>query len=330
MAKLKDIAKIAGVSISTVSKVLNGSNEIKGETRNKILQIANDVKYGFKADHVRQSGASKVIGVICPELGSNYYIQLVNSISDYITTAGYCLMLGVTGFDAKKEGLLLKEFTKKGVDGIIFITENEKVKQIFENTGQSIPIVMIANETDYENIDYIKIDDSFGVELAVNHLIRLGHKKIAYIGDHLTEGRYTAYRKTMLANGIDTQEKMVIRSALRFEEGGYRAMKELLGGGEVLTAVFAAYDDLAIGAMRASSEAGVNIPDDISIVGFDNVIVAPYLKSGLTTVSNPIKEMADTSVDILLRRINSSDARAVQNIVLKPNLVIRETTAAFL
>ena len=329
MVSLKDIAKIAGVSISTVSKALNGSEEIRLETQEQIIQIAKDLKYEFKRKNQENVLKSKIIGVICPELGSNYYTQLVNFIGDNISKKGYFLMLGITDFSAEKEETILRLFSENGVGGIIYVTENDKTQKIINNScSRNIPIVLIANDTDTQNHDYIKIDDNYGVELAVEHLIRLGHKRIAYIGDRLTANRYKIYEATMERNNIDIDSKIVKTTDVRYEESGYRSMQEILVLKNKPTALFAAYDDIAIGAVRAIGEAGLNIPQDISVIGFDNIRVCPYLMVSLSTVSNPVNDMAEVSVNILIKKIESGDSRAIQHVVLRPELIVRETTCS--
>ncbi|MBO5070537.1 MAG: LacI family DNA-binding transcriptional regulator [Roseburia sp.] len=330
MATLKEISLLANVSISTVSKALNGSDEISESTRNEILQIAKSLNYKTKEQKIIPSN-EKTIAVICPELNSNYYAQLLNHINEYIISKGYYSMLALSFFSAAKEAELLKEFIRKSVDGILLITENKHAAELFHQTKTNhTPIVIIANsagEIDIPEHDVIQIDEEYGIDLAIQHLVELGHRKIAYAGDLLSESRYHIYSSLLGKYGLHENKEYTITSALRFEEAGYQAMNEILLAKEKPTALFAAYDDIAIGAMKAIYEKKFAIPEAISIVGFDNIFVSPYLPIGLTTISNPIKEMARTSCTILLSKMKHPENTVVQHVTLKPGLIIRDSTA---
>lgn len=330
MPKLKDIAMIAGVSISTVSKALNNSSEIKKETKANIIRIAHDLNYDLgsaQADLPHKRNRS--VGVICPEINSNYYTQLISSIGARISKRGYSYTVAVTDFKPEKEERYLEIFGNQGVDGIVLITENKDIQSIVGGIKDiwSIPLVLITTENETDDYDCIRIDDYTGVITGVEYLIRLGHRKIGYIGDNLTEGRLKAYYDVLKKNDIPIVNDYISISKLRFEECGYQGMKAILDGGVCPTAIFAAYDDIAIGAMRAITEQGRAVPEDISIIGMDNVTVCPYLFKGLTTVSNPIKEMAAVSISILSKKIEDKEFTVIQNVVLKPALIVRETTA---
>lgn len=330
MTKLKDIASIAGVSISTVSKALNNSSEIRKETKANIVRIARDLNYDLGITQV--DGSSKdghSIGVICPEVDSNYYTQLISTIGIRISRLGYCYTVAVSDFQPEKEERYLEFFNDQGVDGIVLITENPNIQDIINPIKDvwRIPLVLITTGNDMDSFDCIRIDDYFGVMTGVEHLIKLGHKKIGYIGDNLTQGRLKALYDTLEKHGLSATKDHISISNLRFEECGYQGMKAIFDCGSYPTAIFSAYDDIAIGAMRAIREHGLSIPDDISIIGMDNVAVCPYLYKGLTTVSNSIKEMAVITISILSRKMKDKEFSAVQNVVLKPSLVIRETVA---
>ncbi|MDW7658962.1 MAG: LacI family DNA-binding transcriptional regulator [Bacillota bacterium] len=330
MTKLKDIATTAGVSISTVSKALNNSREINKETKTRIIRVARELNYNMSALHGETSvNKSQTIGVICPEINSNYYTQLISSIGRQITKKGYSYTIAVSDFDRKKEEELLEVFGGQNVGGIILITESTDIHSVVSGVKDiwHTPLLLIASEDDVNDYDCIQIDDYYGVVTGVSYLIRLGHKRIAYIGDSLTEGRLRAYRDTLEKHNLTVDESLIRTAEQRFEKGGYQSMLSLLKGNLHPTAVFAAYDDMAIGAMRAITEMGHGVPEDISVIGMDDVFVSPYLSRALTTVSNPIKEMAMVSISILTRKIEDSKFTVVQNVVLKPSLIIRETTA---
>ncbi|MDD3931067.1 MAG: LacI family DNA-binding transcriptional regulator [Eubacteriales bacterium] len=330
MTKLKDIAVVAGVSISTVSKALNNSHEIKDETRMKIVRIARELNYHLPPPQKDGPGKNKQsIGVICPEVYSNYYTQLISSIGAQITKRGYSYTFAVSDFKTEKEMDYLRIFGGQQIDGIILISENSQIQDTLEGIQEiwNIPLVLITIENQINHFDCIWIDDYYGASTGVEYLVKLGHRQIGYIGDHLTENRFRAFRDVMQKNQLPLIDSIIKISDYRFEDCGYRSMKTILDAPVRPTAIFAAYDDIAIGALRAVTERNLSVPDDISIMGMDNVAVCPYLSKALTTVSNPIKEMAVVTVSILFRKIKDKHFTVIQNVALKPSLIKRETTA---
>lgn len=326
MATLKDIAQLAQVSVSTVSKALNDSGEIRAETRERIIRIAHDLNYEFVPKSADKDGGSRTVGVICPEVSSNYYAQLVDHVSHAISRKDHFFMIGVTEFQPEREEHFLRLFLRKGVDGIIYITENPSPQTTVNRVSNPshIPIVTIASQSDVKTLDCIRIDDDYGVELAVTHLLQAGHKKIAYIGDNLTLNRHRAFMRLMQSQGLATVPELVCIVQHRFEEGGYHAMREILAKKRP-TALIAAYDNMAIGAMRALKEADLRIPEDVAIVGFDNISICPYLHKSLSTISNPLREMASVSVSILAKKMSDPTFRVVQHVLLRPELIARES-----
>ncbi len=357
--KLKEIAKAAGVSISTVSKALGSSTDISSKTRAAILKTARDLGYDINSSRgLRRDNTSGIIGVICPEIKSNYYAQLVSSIAERLTEKGLKCIAAVTDFKVENELAYIRLLSGKDTDGILLISESEDIARKISglndesaaegnegNEGNKEseesgccctspsgvifdkPLVLVTNGEKSNLIDCISIDDRYGVNAGIEHLVKLGHRRIGYIGDNLTEARFEAFCDSLKKNLITVDKNLIRISADRFEECGYRAMKSILLAHDHPTAVFAAYDDIAIGAVKAIRESGLAVPEDISILGMDNITICPYLEKGLTTITNPIKEMAEISVSILARKIKDNRFTVIQHVELKPDLVIRETTA---
>ncbi len=358
--KLKEIAKAAGVSISTVSKALGSSTDISSKTRAAILKTAKELRYDFSSSKsLKRDNTSGIIGVICPEIKSNYYAQLVSSIGEKLSEKGLRCIAAVTDFKVENELAYISLLSGKGIDGILLISESKDIAKKISgldnesaakeneedegsegnegrrgsSTGSSgvifdKPLVLVTNGEKSNLIDCISIDDHYGVNAGIEHLVKLGHRRIGYIGDNLTEARFEAFCDSLKKNLIAVDKNFIRISADRFEECGYRAMKSILLTRDHPTAVFAAYDDIAIGAVKAIRESGLAVPGDISILGMDNITICPYLEKGLTTITNPIKEMAEISVSILARKIKDSGFTVIQHVELKPELVIRETTSA--
>ncbi|HHW32275.1 MAG TPA: LacI family transcriptional regulator [Clostridiaceae bacterium] len=327
MTTLKDIAYKAGVNISTVSKALRDSTDINKDTKLRIKKIAKEMNYHIKSDKNRCMEGLGLIGVVCPEIRSNYYSQIVSAIEEETKRNGYSLIVGCTDFGVENERYFLKSFNRSNCAGIIFITESEDVEEILKEyrTENNQPLVLIAQNTETKEFDCIKIDDEYGVRLALQHLISSGHKNIGYIGDMLSSTRLNTFLKIMKENNIAINQNWIMESNERFEKCGYNLMKKIIVAGEMPTAVMGAYDDIAIGAIKALHDNGFVVPKDISVVGIDNIRSASYISPELTTVAAPIDEMCRIAVKLLLKKIKDNNYKIVQNVKLSPFLVQRNT-----
>ena len=327
---LKEIAALAGLSVATVSKSLNNSSEIKFDTKEKVLKIAKDLNYDFESRNIERITRTRIIGIICPEIVSNYYARLVDSLRNSITQNGYLFVLWISDFKTDNEKLFSSICLEQNLCGLITITacdDTAVIKEIIAPLrDNNVPTVVIATDITAREFDYIQINDSYGIEMAVSHLVSLGHRDIAYIGDELTNHRQLMFCETLVKNGLEPKSALIRVEEKRFLECGYEGMRFLLKSKVKFSALFAAYDDVAIGAMRAATEAGKSIPGDISVIGFDNISVCSYLGTSLTTVAVPIRETADAAVDILPQKIEKSQFRAIRYVEFQPELIIRETT----
>jgi len=332
MATLKDIANKAEVTISTVSRALNGNEEINKETRKRIVQIARELNYVSNKNEKEYCGSTlKTIGLICPEFKSNFYSSIANTIGARIKASGYAMIVGLTDFKYENELHYLNLFEEKNVDGIVFITGfDQRIKEDLINFKMrcSIPLVQLASFVNVEEYDCIKIDESLAVNLAFDHLVELGHRDIAFLGENFTRDRQKYFMDALKKHEMKIDSDFIRAGEERFEEAGYLGMKEILAlKGKMPTAVFASYDDIAIGAMKAIFEHGLRIPEDISVVGIDDIYLARYLNIALSTVSSPVDDMTNIALKILLGKIEDSDNKTIQHVVIKPKLIIRETTA---
>lgn len=338
MATIKDIAKIAGVNVSSVSRALSGSSEVGEETRARIVKIANELGYtpNYSARALVGKGTS-LIGMLVPEISSNYYAKIVNAVENELNDRGYTLIIGTTDFRADKEAEKFEMFIGRKVDGIILagITDIDGVRHIAAKSEKAaIPVIFLepVRETRGKDCilqDCILMDMDCGIRLAVEHLVKLGHKTIGFIGENLSSRfRLPIFRRITGEMGIKLDEKFVKSGIERFESGGYLRMKELLSKGELPTAIIAAYDNIAIGAMKALQEAGLKVPEDISVVGYDNIRESEFLAVPLTTIFPPIAEMVSRGVELLLKRMDKGEDSESRKIMLYPELVVRESSAS--
>lgn len=330
MITLKNIADVVGVNISTVSKALRDGTDINSETKARIMKVAKQLNYPLKKILVNNNQNNiGMIGVICPEISSNYYSQIVSVIEKEIKKENYFLIIGFTDFESEKEKYFIDQYQSlnMNVSGIIFITENSELDNtlLSYKARTNIPMVMIAQNIQPLDFDCIKIDDDCGVKLAIEYLIASGHRKICYLGDELSNSRMDVFLGLMKEKGIEVNKKWIQVSKERFEACGYELMSNILKSKEIPRAVFGAYNDIAIGAMKAICEYGLKIPDDISIVGVDNIRASSYTNPGLTTVAGPVEEMGRIVVKLLMKKIKNAKFDVIQNVKLSPRLVERNS-----
>lgn len=330
MTSLKELAKLAGVDISTVSRALSDSPRVKLETKELIKRLAQD--YNYVPDDLARGLVGKqtfTIGVIIPEFMNTFYAELIEGLESVTSSKGYTLLFGKSGFVFKQEMEYFNTFLRKRVDGIIVCSISEEFLRHVKSKNYSVPLVLADPYTTKPEFDIVTIDNSYGVQCVIDHLVRLGHKEIGFIGDKIvTSERLNAFRKALSHFDIAVNESYIKIGSERYENGGYLRMQEMLSLPNRPTAVFAVTDNMAIGAMRAAFEANLRIPEDISFVGFDDIMVSSFMEVPLTTVIQPKFEIGRISANLLLSRIEERTAKFMQQVVLKPEMVIRRTTAA--
>jgi LacI family transcriptional regulator len=331
MVTLKDIAAKAGVNISSVSKALNGSKEISPQKTMEIKQIARELNYmpNLSARALAGKGTCS-IGVILPEIQSNYYACIMNNIETELSTADYSIIISTTNFDLKNEIRYLDILCSRAVDAILLIgAMNEGIEDYASliEAKYNIPILFLESFIELRNHDYIMIDNRFGISLAVEHLKKIGFSQIGFISEDISaRTRLRWFKDALKDNGLDFLKRFVKIGPERFELGGYRRMKELLAEPDHPKAVFASYDDMAVGALKAIHDAGLRVPEDISIIGFDNIRESEFLLTPLTTIVPPIKEMVSIGIKLLLEKIAAPRSAMSHRLILKPNLIVRSST----
>ena len=333
MIRLKDIATHAGVDISTVSRALSEDPEINIDTQEKIKKIAGELGYKKKLRQVRSGKIPGLVGIIVPEVLSDYYSEMLSKIHGFLADEEKIPLLGITDFDSSKAGLYINGFAKAGAEGIIYIMDafeeslSPQTEQLLKSCG--IPVVFITGSYQKSlEFDSVYIDELSGIQKAISHLIELGHRSIGYIGESRTAGRYESYKAVLKEHGLEHNPLYCCAGNERLEEGGDLRMKELLAQKDRPTAVFIAYDQMAIGAINTLSEHGCTVPQDMSIIGFDNINASRFVLGGLTTVATPMEDTAAVTVKLLLERIGADTSKAVQHVTIRPTLEIRGSTAA--
>ncbi|HZG88143.1 LacI family DNA-binding transcriptional regulator [Paenibacillus sp.] len=337
-ATIKEVAREAGVSIATVSRVLNGKDRVKASTREKIEEAIK--KLNFQVDQNARSMIKKetrTIGMIVPELSNEYWSHLFDALQDHFWGNGYTIIVGTTGRSLEKEAAILKSFLERRVDGIVFGTalpRPERDETMDWLSGYSIPAVSLDPKV--KGMHCVVGDHLQGATDAVDHLLRLGRRDVAFIGGPtLPDNRELGYRNAHLRLGLQVNEALVRRtsSSATFQVG-YKETKRLLEEKTPFTAVFGYNDAVAFGAVRALEEAGLRVPQDVAVVGYDDVQMAAMFKPPLTTVRQPVREIGEALAQLLLESLAMDpEARRTaprKNVSFKTELIVRESCGAAL
>ena len=323
---IEDVAKLAGVSITTVSRVINKFPSVKEKNRVRVLDAVKELD--FKPSIVAQrlaSGKSNVAALIIPRYEGVFYsfyaLELIRGVGTLCAALKLDLLLHLT--DARSE------LNLRGVGGIIFADIIGNRRQLEEALAQGIPTVVINNYVEDLEVSCIAVDNAGGAEKAIDYLVSLGHRKIAHItGDLVTQAaakRFEGYKRGLEKNKIQLSPQYVFKTD--YSRGQARAAAEdLIKMSNPATAVFVASDSMALEVMTVAREFGKNIPGDLSIIGFDDNPSGLYGPVSLTTVKQPLIRMAEDSVKELSRLMNvkPKDAK-IKKILLPAELVVRES-----
>jgi DNA-binding LacI/PurR family transcriptional regulator len=281
---------------------------------------------------------TKSVGLIVPHLSNDYWSQVAEVIQEELWELGYTVMLCTTSVvenPVEREIAFLKNFIKRNVDGIIFGTlrdfssfEHPDIKVIFETEK----VLIVAFDQRLSGISSVYGDHMNGAQIAVEHLIELGHKQIAYIGGTLLNpDREFGYRNAHVIKDLVVNETIIKRGSATFDFG-YSSMLELLDSKEEFTALFCGNDLIAVGALQAIESRGLKVPEDVAIVGYDDINLSKMIKPALTTIKQPIKEMAKSAVDLLVEMIENRETGDItpKNLMFQMELVIRESSGSLL
>lgn len=328
---LDDIGRELGLSAMTVSRALNGHPNVHEDTRNKVLRIAQRLNY--RPNRWARSLAtrrSRIIGVVVPDISHGYFSEIIRAIQDTIEPRGYDLMLCHTHADSARETAALDMLLGSRVEGLLVASSLESHDYEAYETLQyeGVPVVLLDRYFPGLDVPHVRTDDALVARLATKHLLDLGHRRIAHIrGPNVTTGclRAEAFCNAMSDAGINVEENWL--SPARFDlESGYKAMRRLLSGEARPTAVFAANDPLAFGALQACRDAGLSVPGDISLVGAGSIEGAYHPSPFLTTVDWSRQEMGIAGTNILLAMMEEGTWNST-TYVAKPHLIVRQSTA---
>lgn len=328
---LKELGLLAGVHPSTVTRVLNDDprQRVSEAVRVRIRALAHE--HGYQPNHLARSLRMKrsfVIGTVIPDIANPFFAILFRGIEDALAASGYSVIMANTDDDPERERRSIDMLRGRQVDGLILATVRREDPTIAALTAAGFPFVLVNRHTDPMPGNAVVPDDFAGAASAVEHLIALGHRRIAHIAgsDEMSTGhtRCCGYTDTIRRHHLPSNPEMIVRGNFR-EAGGYKAMQRLLDLPLPPTAVFAVNDLAAIGAMRAIEEAGLQVPRDISVVGFNDLSSAIGTTRLLTTLRLPLHDMGRAAAERLLAQI-TSEVDSLEPVMIPVELVVREST----
>lgn len=331
---MHDVARRAGVSIKTVSNVLNGYPYIRESTRTRVLAAIDELGYqvNVSARNLR-TGRTGIIALAVPELSLPYFAQLADAVIHAAEKHSLTVLVEQTGAVRAREMTVLSGTRKHLVDGVIFAPLALGPDDV-EFPAVGFPLVVLGERIFRGPFDQVAMSNVAAARAATEHLIALGRRRIAVIGAHTTETRGTAalrlegYHEALREAGMPADEELIVEAGLWHRPTGADAMRRLLDSGTSFDAVFCFNDMLALGAMHVMLQRGVRVPDDVAIIGFDNVEEAEYSMPPLSSVEAGREQIAQTSVELLADQIVTKDSnREHRDIVAEFSIVARESTA---
>lgn len=333
MVTIKDVAREAKVSISTVSRVLNMSGYTSEKTKEKVLNAVKKLNYsGSLVAAAMIKKQTLTIGLIIPDIKNIFHSDLTRAVEDGANRHGFNIFLCNTDNNLQKEAEYIHLLIAKGVDGIIFSSPEVKANNIKELRGKfpDLPIVILGSKFQNLTVNEILVDNFDGGYKATSHLLELGHRDIAFISGGIDSyssiQRHKGYKFALKESGISINDDFVIFDKFYIESGYKNAMK-LLQKNKRPSAIFAGNDSIAVGIYKAARELNIKIPEQLSVVGFDNSQYAEILSPMLTTIHTPIKEMGQRAIEIIVKSIKEKQI-SKETLVFYPTFIERESTMA--
>jgi len=324
---IKDVAKAANVSVATVSRVLHNLSGYSNKTKLKVLQAVEEL--GYHPNAIARGLVNKrtqTIGVLFPDVSSGFSSDILHGIEEVAHEKGFSVIVCNTAEEGKRTMKYLQVLREKQVDGVVFTSEVLKDEYYQTLKEMGIPVVLVNTQSHKHMIPYVKVDDWQAAYQATAYLIQNGHREIAMIsgtlGDRVAGTRVEGYRQALEDHDIQFLESRVAYGDFRWESGR-KAMELLLADAPPFTALFAASDEMAIGAMGAVFAKGMKIPEDLSIIGYDDLTIAQITFPPLTTVHQPLAQMGRLASDKLIALIEKS--QDVSSTIVSHHIVERQT-----
>lgn len=324
---IKEVAELAGVSVATVSRAINNSS-VTPETRNKILQVIEETGYipNLTGRNLRKSKSNKLLAIV-PDISNDFYAEILRGIKDVSDSFDYNLLFVTTNFNEFAERDALELLSTKQIDGVISFFSSLPQEDVKTITSK-FPYVQCCEATDGVLLTKVTIDNLQAGYDATSYFLKKGHRNIAMISGQLypmaCRNREAGFKRALLESDIDPKNRKIELGDFSYR-GGYEACKKLFSSENPPTALFAASDSMAIGAIRFLQDHGVKIPDDVEVIGFDNNEIAEFNNPPLSTVAQPRFEMGRMAAELLMKKIEDKNAIPA-SVILPHELIFRAST----
>jgi LacI family transcriptional regulator len=333
LTTIKDVAELANVSIATVSHVLNGTRFVSKEVQLRILDAMETLNYQPSAvARGLRTKKTNTIAIIIPDITNPFFSDFTRGFQDVVDQKGFLVLVCNSDRILSRELRFLEMIWQQRVDGVVLNPAKVKAEDLNRLVKARISVVLIGSQIDHPDFSVVMIDNVKGGFDAVQHLIDLGHRKIGLLCGLLntTSGglRYQGYIKALQQNGISFQGELVEEGAITYD-GGYQCMRQMLAKKDLPSAIFATSDVMALGAKTAIEDAGLQIPGDISLIGFDDIPEVSRSRPTLSTIAQPKYGMGQAAANILLEAIENKQSFSRKKIVMEHVVVVRESTAPF-
>lgn len=325
---IKDIAKLANVSVATVSRVLNRLGGYSEETKNKVLNIVDEVGYQRNAVAMWLStNTTKTIAVIVPDVSTNFDGEIIRGIEENAHKNNYSVIICNSAIEGVMSLDYLKILSERKVDAVILVSIKITDKHYEILKLMDIPYILISTTSDKYSMPYIKVDDESAAYMATKYLIERGHKNIAMISGTKSDNiagwpRVKGYINALSDYGIEVDENLIEYGNFSYESG-IECMNKLLDSRRKFTAIFVASDDMAVGVLNVAYKKNIRIPDQLSVIGYDNTKVAKMAIPPLTTLAQPLYEMGCESFNRILDMMKNRDNE--EGMIMEHSIVERET-----
>lgn len=331
IATMRDVAERAGVSVSTVSHVINNTRAVSDESRQRVTQAMEEL--GYKPNALARSlrrRKTNTLGMIVPDSANPFFAEVARAIEDASFAQNYSVILCNSEGDLEKQQAYTDVLIENRVAGILFVAAGVSTELVNDLGRRRVPLVVVDREVPGVAVDTVLTNHAQGGRLATQHLIDLGHRRIACISGNSdvspSAERVTGYRETLEKNDLFYDERLVVKGDFQYESG-YEATRHLLMMEKPPTAIFACNDLMAVGCISAARELGLRVPNDLSVVGFDDVRLASFTNPPLTTIVQPKVEIGTLATKMLLERLANLDAPPRFK-RLDTRICIRRSTAA--
>ena len=329
MANIKDVALHAGVSVTTVSHVVNGTRFVSEVARQRVEAAVREL--GYVPSAVARSlkhNTTRTFGMVIPNNSNPYFAEIIQGVEARSFAAGYNVILCNSNDDPERQAAYLRVLAEKRIDGLIFVVTGSDAVVRATLGGINTPLVLLDREVSGVSSDLVEVNHVLGSQMATEHLLELGHPRVACIsgppGLSPSSQRRAGWKDALEKAGVERKESDLARGDFT-ARGGYLAMQTLLKRRPRPTAVFACNDLMAFGALTAAREAGIAVPQQLSIVGFDDIDLAAFSAPPLTTVAQPKQQIGTVAAELLLDRVGNARADNRQ-MILDPELRVRAST----